>query len=139
MYQKVELIGNLGRDPEMRYTPSGVPVTTFSIATNEKWNNGDGELQERVTWWRISCWRRMAETTNEYLTKGRQVFVEGRMNSDPDTHGPRVYSRNNGEPGASFEVTARTVKFLGSRNGNGNGAAAEEPADQVVLSEELPF
>ena len=137
MFQKVELIGHLTRNPEMSYLPSGVAVTNFSIATNEKWSNGDGELQERVTWWRITCWRRMAETTNQYLSKGRQVFVEGRMTADPDTGGPRVYTRNNGEPGASFEVTAFTVKFLGGRNGN--GAAPEESSDQVVLTEDLPF
>ena len=78
-YQKVLIIGNAGRDPEVRYTPSGTAVANFSVAVNEKWNNRDGELQERVTWFQVVAWNRLAEICGEYVTKGRQVFVEGRI------------------------------------------------------------
>jgi single-strand DNA-binding protein len=123
----------------MRYTSDGVPVSSFSMATNEKWNNSDGVLQERVVWWRVSAWRRLAETCNEFLHKGSQVLVEGRMNPDPETGNPRTFTRNNGEPGASYEVTALTVKFLGKKNG-GNGYTpddADAPAESE--SESIPF
>jgi len=132
MYQKIVLVGNLGRDPEMRYTPDGTPVTSFSIATGEKWTGRDGEQQERTTWWRITAWRRLAETCNQYLSKGSQVLVEGRMTPDPETGGPRVFTRNDGTTGASYEVTALTVKFLGGR---GEGAALGAPRDEDVPPE----
>ncbi len=130
MYQKIVLVGNLGRDPEMRYTPDGTPVTSFSLATNEKWTGRDGQPQERTTWWRVSAWRRMAETCNQYLSKGSQVLVEGRVVPDPETGGPRVYTRSDGTPGASYEVTAFTVKFLGGR--------AEAPGFEAPSDEDVP-
>jgi single-strand DNA-binding protein len=132
MYQKIVLIGNLGRDPEMRYTADGTPVTSFSIATNEKWTGRDGEQQERTTWWRISAWRRLAETCNQYLSKGSQVLVEGRMNTDPETGGPKIFTRNDGTPGATYEVTAFTVKFLGGRADAGD---LDVPRDEQVPPE----
>ena len=117
MYQKVIIVGNLGRDPEMRYTPQGTPVTNFSVATSERWTDQGGQQQERTTWFRVTAWRRLAETCANFLTKGRQVLVEGRMNPDPATGGPRLWTGNDGESRASYEVTAITVKFLGSRAG----------------------
>jgi single-strand DNA-binding protein len=132
MYQKIVLIGNLGRDPEMRYTADGTPVTSFSIATNESWTGQDGQQQERTTWWRISAWRRMAETCNQYLSKGSQVLVEGRVNPDPETGSPRTFTRNDGTVGASYEVTALTVKFLGRR---GDEVGFEAPGDEEVAPE----
>jgi single-strand DNA-binding protein len=132
MYQKIVLVGNLGRDPEMRYTPDGTPVTSFSIATSETWTDRSGEQQERTTWWRITAWRRLAETSNQYLSKGRRVLVEGRMNPDPETGGPRVYTRNDGTPGASYEVTAASIKFLGGRS---DDAGLDTPRDQDVPPE----
>ncbi len=132
MYQKIVLIGNLGRDPEMRYTADGTPVTSFSIATNEKWTGRDGEQQERTTWWRISAWRRLAETCNQYLSKGSQVLVEGRMNTDPETGGPRVFTRNDGTSGASYEVTASTVRFL---SGRAEVSDLDVPGDEQVPPE----
>ena len=115
MFQKLIIVGNLGGDPEMRYTPNGKAVTHFSVAVNRKWTNEDGSQGEEVTWFRISTWGKLAEACNQYLSKGRQVFIEGRMNPDQQTGGPRVWTGNDGQARASFEVVAETVKFLGSR------------------------
>ena len=134
-YQQLTIVGNLGRDPELRYTPDGTPVTNFSVATNERWNNQDGEPQERTTWFRITAWRRLGEVCNQYLEKGRQVMVVGTLRGDPETGGPRVYERNDGSVGASFEITARRVVFLGS----GNGAPRDEDAPPEGNEEEIPF
>jgi single-strand DNA-binding protein len=114
MFHKIILVGNLGRDPEMRYTPSGQAVCNLSVATNRVWNR-DGEQQKETVWFRVTVWGRQAESVNQYLRKGRAVLVEGRMN--PDENGnPRIWTSNEGQPRASFEVTAQTVKFLGGRD-----------------------
>ncbi len=143
MFQKIILAGNLGRDPEMRYTPNGTPVTNFSMATNERWTGQDGQPQERTTWWRVTAWGRMGETVNQYLSKGRQVLVEGRMNPDPETGGPRVYQRQDGSWGAQYEITALAVKFLGGRaEGAAPGAPGdmdEPPADLDMDADSIPF
>lgn len=132
LYQKVILVGNLGRDPELKYSPDGTPVASFSMATSEKWTGQDGEQRERTCWWRISAWKRMAETCNQYLSKGSRVLVEGRMNPDPETGGPRVYTKNDGSSGSSFEVTALTVKFLNTRS---DGGSSSQPKDEDVPAE----
>lgn len=140
MYQKVIIVGNLGRDPEMRYTSDGTPVTHFSVATNRRWTNTDGSQGEETIWFRVTAWRRQAETCNQYLQKGRQVLVEGRLQPDPETGGPRVFQRNDGSYGASFELTADTVKFLGGRGevppAEIPGGFEEPPAEE---GEEIPF
>jgi single-strand DNA-binding protein len=143
MYQKVIIVGNLGRDPEMRYTPQGKPVTNFSVATSRKWTNADGTPGEETIWFRVSAWGRTAEVCNEYLSKGRQVLIEGRLRPDPETGGPRLWTRQDGTAGASFEITAFTVKFLGGR-GEGvavePGVTLEEPPPGLEEGEEeLPF
>ena len=140
MFQQVILIGNLGRDPEMRYTPDGTPVTNFSIATNERWTDQAGEPQERTVWFRISAWNRLAEVCNQYLEKGRQVMVVGILRADPETGGPRIFERNDGSAGSSFEITARRVVFLGSR-GNGEGSTDNEPGQSEGDEDEarIPF
>jgi len=141
MYQKVIIVGNLGQDPQMRYTQSGVPVTSFSVATNRRWTNQDGSQGEETIWFRISAWRGLAETCNEYLAKGRQVLVEGRLNPDPETGGPRIWTDRDGNPRASFELTARNVRFMG-RAGAGApssaGTSMEEPPVEDE-EEEIPF
>ncbi|MBE9507605.1 MAG: single-stranded DNA-binding protein [Chloroflexi bacterium] len=139
MYHKIVIVGHLGRDPEMRYTPDGTPVTNFSVATSRKWNRPDGSKGEETIWFRVTAWRRMAEVCNEYLQKGRQVLVEGRLR--PDEKGnPRTFTRNDGTTGASFEVTALTVKFLGGRGeappAEMPGAPEEPPTEE---GEEIPF
>jgi len=139
MYHKIVIVGNLGRDPEMRYTPDGTPVTTFSVATNRKWTGSDGQQREETVWFRVTAWRRMAEVCNQYLQKGRQVLVEGNLKPD-DNGGPRVWTGNDGVARASYEVTAQTVKFLGGRDGGGPsegpGGPMEPPAE---VEEEIPF
>ena len=114
MLQKITIIGNLGRDPEMRYTESGQAVTNFSVATNRKFTPEGGEEKEVVTWFRVSVWGKAAEACHEYLKKGRQVYVEGRLISDE--HGnPRKWTGEDGEVHSSFEVSAYSVQFLGQK------------------------
>ena len=145
MYHQVILAGNLGRDPEMRYTPQGTPVTNFSVATNRKWTNADGTPGEETTWFRISAWGKLGEVCNQYLSKGRQVFIEGQLRPDPESGGPRIWTRQDGTAGASFEVNARTVKFLGGRGEAVEaepGVTLEEPPPGFEEGEgegELPF
>ena len=145
-YQSTVIVGNLGRDPEMRYMPDGTAVTNLNVATNRKWNDtATGQAQEETTWFRVSVWGKQAEACNEYLKKGRQVLVEGRLKPDPATGGPRVYSRQDGMAGASFEMSASAVRFLGGNgNGNGNGGAEGVPyvangAAAEPETDEIPF
>lgn len=114
MYQTIILIGNLGKDPEMRFTPSGQPVTTLSVATNRRYNNTNGQPVKETTWFRITVWGKQAEACNQHLHKGSRVLVEGRLTPDPETGGPHIWE-NNGKYGASFEVTASAVCFVSSR------------------------
>ena len=106
MYQKLIIIGNLGSNPEQRFTPSGDPVTSFSVATSRKY----GEKDE-TTWFRVSVWGKQAEPCNTYLSKGSKVLVEGRLKSNVDGN-PRVYERKDGTWSASYEITAESVRFL---------------------------
>jgi len=141
MYQKIIIVGNLGRDPEMRYTPDGTPVTTFSIATNRRWNNPDGSQGEETTWFRVTAWRRQAEICNQYLKKGQQVLIEGQLKPDPATGGPRIWTGNDGVARAQYEITALTVRFMGKRGeapaAEAPGGALEEPPAET--EEEIPF
>ena len=116
MYSTVISVGNVGRDPEMRYTPSGQAVTSFSVATNRQYTNNNGESIKETTWFKVSAWGKQAETCNQYLRKGSKVLVEGRLTSDPATGGPRIWKAQDGSPRASFEISAGTVRFLSSRS-----------------------
>jgi single-strand DNA-binding protein len=140
MFHKVILVGNLGRDPEMRYTPSGQAVTNLSVATNRTYTDGSGNQVKQTVWFRISVWGKQAESAHQYLRKGRQVLVEGRLNPD-DNGNPRIWNAQDGTPRASFEVTAETVRFLGGPgDGGGSAASADEPAVGAPESEdEIPF
>jgi single-strand DNA-binding protein len=121
MYHTIILVGNLGRDPEMRYTPSGQAVTNFSVAVNDSYTSSSGERVERTIWVRVSTWGKQAETCNQYLKKGRKVLVEGRLIPDSSTGGPRIWTRQDGTPAASFEVSATTVRFLSSKSDSDEG------------------
>lgn len=123
-YQKIIITGNLGRDPEMRYTPSGQAVTSFSVAVNESYTSANGEKIKKTIWFRVTAWGKQAETCNQYLKKGQQVLVDGRMSADPATGGPKIWTKQDGSAGTSFEVSAQTVRFLSSRGDNEGGPVA---------------
>jgi single-strand DNA-binding protein len=136
VYQQCIIVGNLGRDPEMRYTPNGVPVTSFSVAVNSRYQDNDGEWRDRTTWFRVTCWRRLAETTNQYLKKGRQVMAVGRVDTSA------WIDKQTGEARSQIELTARDVKFLGGRDEamGGPGASGEGyGGDFAETEEDLPF
>ncbi len=112
MVNKVILIGNLGRDPEIRYTQGGQPVANFTMATSERWNNKDGERQERTEWHKIVVWGKLAEFCGEYLSKGRQVYAEGRLQT-------REWEDKDGNKRWTTEVVANSIQFVGPRPGGG--------------------
>ena len=138
MYHKITILGNIG-SIEMRYTPSGTAVTNISVATNESWKDREGAKQKRTTWFKVSVWGAMAESANQYLSKGSQVYIEGTM--QPDENGaPRTFMRNNGEPGASYEVRATLVKFVGARGQQEYSQdAPQEPTEPVISENDIPF
>ena len=113
---KILIIGNLGSDPEMRYTPNGNPVTSFNVATNRRYKAADGENREETEWFRVNAWNRLAETCNQYLQRGSKIYVEGRLSS-------RTYTANDGETRVSLEVFASEVTFLDSRNSSGGDSS----------------
>src|SRR5690349_2903658 len=145
MYQTLILVGNLGKDPEMRYTPSGQPVTSFSVATSRQYTNNAGETIKETVWFRVTTWGKQAEVCNQYLKKGGKVLVEGRLTPDGATGGARVWTAQDGTPRASFEVTANTVRFLSSRGesgGDGPGAAAGDMGGGSFVGapeDDIPF
>lgn len=129
MYQQITLVGNLGNDPEMRYTPGGVPVASFSLAVNKSWTTQDGQRQDKTTWFRITTWRKQAEIASQYLTKGRQVLVIGEVEE------ARAFVDRDGNNRASLEVTAQIIKFMGNRNDlpmmSGTPMSGEAPPAQT--------
>ncbi|MGD8813989.1 MAG: single-stranded DNA-binding protein [Anaerolineales bacterium] len=134
MYHKIVLVGNLGRDPEMRYTPSGQAVTNLSVATNRTYTNSSGDQVKETVWFRVAVWGRQAESCHQYLRKGRQVLVEGRLVADENGN-PAIWTRQDGTSGSRFEVNAQTVRFLGGR-----GDADYEDSQSAPESEDdIPF
>ena len=142
MYQQITIVGNLGRDPEMRYTASGVPVTNFSVAVSKRWTSQDGQRQEKTTWFRVAAWRQQAELASQYLTKGQKVLVVGELED------PQLWTDRDGNQRASLEVTARDIRFLSSREESmamGGGGQQAEPAaaagggETAASDEEIPF
>jgi single-strand DNA-binding protein len=142
MYQNIIVVGNLGKDPEMRYMPDGRPVTNLSVATNRTYTSASGEQIKETTWFRVSVFGKQAESCNQYLSKGRLVLVEGRLNSDRESGGPRIWTGQDGQSRASYEIVANTVRFLGGRGEGAPAAAATQGAvDNGTLMEEdeIPF
>ncbi len=138
MYHTVIIVGNLGKDPEMRYSPSGQAVTSFNVATNRQYTGSDGQPVKETIWFRITVWGKQAESCSQYLKKGSKVLVEGRLIPDANTGGPKIWTRQDGSPGASFEVNAQTVRFLSSRGEEG----AVQGGDQSITAESedsIPF
>ena len=143
MYQKIIVVGNLGGDPEMRYMPDGTAVTSFSVATNRRWTDrSTGQPVDETTWFRVSVWGRQAETTNEYLSKGRKVLVEGQLTPDRSTGGPRLWTGQDGTVRASFEIRADSVRFLGGREDGGSysdGDNSYEGSASAQEEDDIPF
>jgi len=140
MYHTLVLVGNVGRDPEMRFTPSGQAVTSFSVATNRQYTSNNGATVKETIWFRVTTWGKQAEICNQYVKKGSKVLVEGRLTPDGETGGPRVWKAQDGTPRASFEVTANTVRFLSSR-GEGDGGGGDMGGGSFVGApdEDIPF
>jgi len=128
-FNKIVIVGYLGRDPEIRYTPQGTAVCHFSVATTEKKKDRAGEAQDVTTWFRVSAWGRQAEVANQYLSKGRQVYVEGRLRLEE-------FTDRDGNRRQSLEVSATDLHFLGSR---GDSAAASQTAGPSLSSGDGDF
>ncbi len=142
MYHTLIIVGNLGKDPEMRYTPSGQAVTSFPVASNRKYTSSNGEQVNETIWFRISAWGKQAEICNQYLKKGSKVLVEGRLTPDKTTGGPRIWQKQDGTSGASFEVNAQTVRFLSTRADSDSGGAAASEAGEMATTpaeDDIPF
>jgi single-strand DNA-binding protein len=139
-YEDITIIGNLGRDPEMRYLPDGTAVTNFSMAVNRK----KKDAQEVTHWFRVTVWGKLAEPCNEYLHKSSKVLVAGALIADEQTGGPVVFERKDGSKGAAFEINARTVLFLDRASDNaGEGQSAQHTSKRRPASEDdygdVPF
>ena len=125
MFAKLIIVGNLGSDPELRYTPSGRPYTRLSIAVNRKWADDQGEAHTDTTWFRCTVWGKQAEACNQYLSKGRLVLVEAEQIK------ASAYMSRDNQPAATLEVVARNVRFLGGNGNSSNGAhGAEQPVEE---------
>ena len=134
---KVILVGNLGRDPEIRYTQQGTAVANFSLATTDRFKNRGGEMQERTEWHRIVAWDKLAEICGQYLAKGRQVYIEGRLQT-------REWEDKDGNKRSTTEIVAQTMQMLGRREGQGGGAgpsSAGSPSEPMgdAPDDEIPF
>ncbi len=137
---KVILIGNLGSDPELKYTPSGAAVTNFNVATNEVWNDKDGNKQERTEWHRVVLWRKLAEIAGEYLKKGSKVYLEGRLQT-------RSWEDKDGVKRYTTEVVADNMTMLDAKGEGGSSSGASSapppseapPAADSGAEDDLPF
>ena len=128
---KVMIIGRLGRDPEMRYTPSGRPVTTFSVATSRSWNTSEGERRTETEWFNVVAWGSLAEICKQYLNKGQQVYVEGRLQT-------RYWDDADGNKHYSTEIVANEMIMLGDRRDN-NQSTEEDESFSEAEEDEFPF
>jgi single-strand DNA-binding protein len=139
-FNKIILVGNLGRDPELRYTPQGTPVCSFSMATNERRKDKTGEMQDQTTWFKVTLWNRQAETAAQYLQKGRPVYIEGRLRVEE-------YTDRDGKQRHSLEVNATDMQFIGGGRAEGEppmerAAAAPGgagPAAPDMADDDIPF
>lgn len=138
MFHTIIICGNVGKDPEMRYTPQGQAVTSFSVATNREYTSGNGERVKETIWFRVTTWGKLAETCNQYVRKGTKVLIEGRLQPDKLTGGPRVWTRQDGSAGSSFEVVAALVKFLSSR-GEGDEPMGVLEGSEHIDEDDMPF
>ncbi len=134
---KIMIIGNVGTDPEMRYTPNGNPVTSFRIASSRSYTASDGERKQEIEWFTVVAWNQLAETVNQYLSKGRRAYVEGRLQSSQ-------WEGNDGQKRFNNEIVANTVLFL-DKPGGGDARMDDAPAGSApdpggaLTSDDLPF
>lgn len=143
-FNKIILVGNLGRDPELRYTPQGTPVCSFTLATNERRKDKAGETQDVTTWFRVTLWGRQAETASQYLTKGRPVYLEGRLRVEE-------WTDRDGKARYTLEVHATDMQFIGTRGDDGgqgharsdsapSASAGRGPASEPdITDDDIPF
>lgn len=141
-FNKITIVGYLGRDPELRYTPSGDAVCSFSVATTERKKDANGEAKDETTWFRITTWRRQAEVANEYLRKGSQIYIEGKLRMSE-------FTDREGNTRQSLEVTASDLQFIGTREGATYGGGESESKgahvgtkrdpQSPVNDDEIPF
>lgn len=132
---KIMIIGNVGRDPEMRYAPSGAAVTKFSVATSRVYTTREGEKKEETEWFTVEAWNRLGETVNQFVAKGRRIYVEGRLRSEP-------WTGKDGTPRSGNTIVATEVVFLDQAGGmreDPAGIAAMAPHDGAMEPEDLPF
>ena len=129
---KVMIIGHLGHDPEMRYTPSGKPVTTFKVATSRTWNSSDGERHIETEWFNVVTWGNLAEICKQYLTKGQQVYIEGRLQTWRWEDSENVKH-------TSIEIVANEMMMLGDRRDTGSAQAESAPPEEDQIDDEYPF
>jgi len=141
MYHQVVIVGHLGRDPEMRYTPAGKAVTDMSVATSRRYTDASGKTAEETTWWRGTAWEWRAENIHKYLHKGSKVMVVGQLRPDPATGNPRIWTGKDGTPHASYDVTANQVIFLSSRGDDDDTVHGVTPSVQVFTTsnDDIPF
>lgn len=126
----LEIIGNMGKDPEMAFTPNGSPVTKFSVAVSRQWTNSDGEKREETEWFNVVCWNKLAEITNQYLEKGRQVYVSGRQHTS-------TWESQDGVKHYRTELIANIVLFLGKASDNPApvGEGGDTEADDIPFTQ----
>ncbi|MCX8050667.1 MAG: single-stranded DNA-binding protein [Chlorobi bacterium] len=129
---KVLLIGNVGKDPEIRYTPAGVPVAQFSLATNETWRDKEGQLQESTEWHTIVAWRNLAELAERHIQRGTRLFVEGRIRS-------RSYEDSSGTKRYVFEIIADSIILLDGRKEQGTSSPPDTPPESSSSGDDVPF
>jgi single-strand DNA-binding protein len=133
-FNRIIIFGNLGRDPELRYTAQGTPVCSFSLATNERRKDRNGEMQDHTTWFRVTLWNRMAENANQYLQKGKSVYIEGRLRVEE-------YTDREGKQRHSLEVFGTDMQFLGGKSEERSEPRSEKPQEQEpdLTDEDIPF
>ena len=139
MFHTIIIVGNLGKDPEMRYTASGQAVTSFNVATSRSYTGANGQQVKETIWFRVSVWGKQAETCSQYLHKGSKVLVEGRLTPDNATGGPKTYTKKDGTVGASYDVMASNVRFLSPKGDGEPAAPGDEAAPSTDGVEDIPF
>jgi len=133
-YNKITFVGHLGRDPEMRYTPAGKPVTSFNVASHDQYVNDAGEVVKVTTWFRCTSWGKQAEIYDQYLKQGSKVLIEGKLRPDPKSGRPEIWTRQDGSPAADYNVTVRELYFL-----DGKGHSPDETQEPAAPEDEIPF